>query len=292
MSQHSTLADWLIRRAARGAPVALSERLREEWQADLLTRSSKLSRLRFGFGCCWASVWIAREHAFASAPAAATATGNIAILREEPGLLSGRSTSLLMVILLHGVVFYALFLGLGSKFTKTLVPPALVPFVEDPRPRDPVPVPSTQPDIKRTPFDLAPPKIPIPSTATDDPPPAVDPQVDGPPAPPGFLNPTQPHISNRVQGGPGIGFPNADDFYPQSARRLEEQGNVIVQVCVDPNGRLTSAPTMVQGSGNTRLDGGALVLAKAGSGHYRATTEDGRPVNFCYSFRVVFTLKK
>jgi TonB family protein len=292
MSQHNTLADWLIRRAARGAPGALSERLQEEWQADLLTRSSNLSRLRFGFGCCWASLWIAREHAFASAPAAATATGNIAILREEPGLLSGRSTSFLLVILLHAVVFYALFLGLGSTITKTMTPPALVPTVEDPKPREPVPVPSAQPDIQRAVYDLPPPNVPIPPAATDDPPPVADSRIDAPPAPPNFANPTQPHISNRVQGGPGMGFPNADEFYPQAARRLEEQGNVIVQVCVDPKGRLTSEPTTVQSSGNARLDNGALILAKAGSGHYRATTEDGHAVGSCYSFRVVFALKK
>jgi len=292
MSQHNTLADWLIRRAARGAPVALSERLREEWQADLLTRSSNLSRLRFGFGCCWASLWIAREHAFASAPASATATGNIAILREEPGLLSGRPTSFLMVVLLHVVVFYALFLGLGPTFTKTMTPPALVPTVEDPKPREPVPVPTAQPDIQRPVYDLPPPTVTLPSAATDDPSQVVAPLIDSPPAPPTFSNPTPPHISDRVPGGPGIGFPNADDFYPQTARRLEEQGNVIVQVCVDPKGRLTSQPTTVQSSGNARLDGGALVLANAGSGHYRATTEDGHPVSSCYSFRVVFTLKK
>jgi TonB family protein len=292
MSQHNTLADWLIRRAARGARGALSERLQEEWQADLLTRSSSLSRLRFGFGCCWASLWIAREHAFVSAPAAATATGNIAILREEPGLLSGRPTSFLMVVLLHAVVFYALFLGLGPTFIKTITPPALVPTVEDPKPRDPVPIPSADPNISRITYDLPPPRIPVPSTAVDDPHAVAAPQVDVPPTPPTFLNPAQPPISNRVQGGPGAGFPNADDFYPQGARRLEEQGNVIVQVCVDPKGRLTSEPATVQSSGNPRLDGGALVLAKAGSGHYRATTEDGQPVRSCYSFRVVFTLKK
>jgi TonB family protein len=292
MSQHNTLADWLIRRAARGAPTALSERLQEEWQADLLTRSSNLSRLRFGFGCCWASLWIAREHAFAPAPAAATATGNIAILREEPGLLSGRPTSFLMVVLLHAVVFYALFLGLGPTFTKTMTPPPLVPTVEDPKPRAPVPVPTAPPDIRHTVFDLPPPRVPIPPTATDDPPLVRDSQTDSPPAPPTFSTPTPPHISDRVQGGPGTGFPNADDFYPQTARRLEEQGNVIVQVCVDPRGRLTSQPTTLQSSGNARLDDGALVLATAGSGHYRATTEDGHPVSSCYSFRVVFTLKK
>jgi TonB family protein len=189
------------------------------------------------------------------------------------------------------VVFYALFLGLGSKFTKTMAPQALVPTVEDPRPRDPVPVPSAHTDIRRSVYELPPPKVPLPTPAADAPP-AMDPQDDSPAATPAFFSPAQPHISNRVQGGPGMGFPNTDDFYPQAARRLEQQGNVIVQVCVDSRGRLTSEPTAMQSSGNARLDGGALVLAKAGSGHYRATTEDGHAVSSCYSFRVVFTLKK
>jgi hypothetical protein len=35
----------------------------------------------------------------------------------------------------------------------------------------------------------------------------------------------------------------------------------------------------------------ALKLAKAGSGHYLATTEDGRPVNSCYPFRIRFQIK-
>ncbi len=42
--------DWLIRRAARGAPVSLSERLEEEWLADLATRPATLSRLRLESG--------------------------------------------------------------------------------------------------------------------------------------------------------------------------------------------------------------------------------------------------
>jgi TonB family protein len=95
----------------------------------------------------------------------------------------------------------------------------------------------------------------------------------------------------RVQGGPGSGFPNPDDFYPSAARRLEEQGLAVVRVCVDANGRLTSDPTTIQGSGSDRLDAGALQLAKAGSGHYRASTEDGRPLNACFPLRVRFQLR-
>jgi TonB family protein len=95
----------------------------------------------------------------------------------------------------------------------------------------------------------------------------------------------------RVQGGPGIGFPNTDDYYPSIAKRMEEQGVTTVRVCVGVNGRLISDPTIAQTSGSLRLDDGALLLAKAGSGHYRAATEDGRAVNSCYSYRVRFALR-
>lgn len=52
----------------------------------------------------------------------------------------------------------------------------------------------------------------------------------------------------------------------------------------------TSDPTIVQTSGVAQLDQGALRLARAGSGHYRPSTENGRPVAACYAFRVRFRL--
>ncbi|HYM29333.1 MAG TPA: hypothetical protein VET66_14380 [Steroidobacteraceae bacterium] len=39
------------------------------------------------------------------------------------------------------------------------------------------------------------------------------------------------------------------------------------------------------------LDGGALALARAGSGHYRPATEDGRPVSACFPFRIRFEMR-
>jgi hypothetical protein len=61
---------------------------------------------------------------------------------------------------------------------------------------------------------------------------------------------------------------------------------------VDDKGRLTAVPTLAETSGSASLDEGALKLAKAGSGHYRATTEDGRPVSSCYQFRIRFNFKE
>jgi TonB family protein len=99
------------------------------------------------------------------------------------------------------------------------------------------------------------------------------------------------HLVARVAGGPGAGFPDTADFYPSVSIHLGEKGISTVQVCVDPRGRLTSDPITVQGSGSTRLDQGALRLARAASGHYRASTEDGQPVDSCYQFGVRFQLK-
>jgi TonB family protein len=114
------------------------------------------------------------------------------------------------------------------------------------------------------------------------------PQLDGPLQPP-----DQParHV-NRVSGGPGTGFPGTDKYYPEVSRSLGETGAATVQVCVDAGGRLMTDPTIVATSGSARLDSGALALAKAGSGHYRSTTEDGKPVSSCYPFRVRFTLAR
>jgi len=80
----------------------------------------------------------------------------------------------------------------------------------------------------------------------------------------------------RLPGGPGQGFPRTADYYPDAALRLGEQGSVSVQVCVAGNGRLTSDPAIAQSSGSARLDGGALALAKAGSGSL-PSRDRGRP---------------
>jgi len=100
------------------------------------------------------------------------------------------------------------------------------------------------------------------------------------------------HVVQQVAGGPGAGFPETADFYPSLSIHLGEQGISTVRVCVDTKGRLTSDPAIVNGSGSARLDAGALKLARAGSGHYRATTENGQSVISCYPFGIRFQLKQ
>ena len=104
--------------------------------------------------------------------------------------------------------------------------------------------------------------------------------VESPPPPPAV----------RRVGGPGPRFPATEDFYPEASRRAAEQETSTVRVCVDVAGKLTADPRIAQSSGIERLDEGALRLARAGSGYYRSTLENGQPIADCYPFRVHFIL--
>jgi protein TonB len=299
---HEKTARWLIHQAARSAPISLAERLHEEWLADLATRRSAASRLRFALGCCWATRVIALEHAaaapLATAPLSAKRGGarlSFLQLTPETRFLSRRSLALLVVVCLHVAVFYALLSGLAVRFTKIIPPTTQARLIEEPRPREVVtPLPPPPPPHLTT--DKLPlPTMDLPPFDPDPKPTRVDPATLDE-APPMLREPSQSppaatHFVNRTPGGPGSGFPNADDYYPLLARQLEEQGIGTVHVCIDARGRLSGEPSIVTSTGSKRLDAGALQLAQAGSGHYRPTLEDGRAVNSCYDFRVRFQLK-
>ncbi len=280
------LAQRLLQRAAHRAPPELAERLEEEWLADLAARRTPLARLRLALGCAWAASIIAREHGTRVA-AAAAARGPKALAAYAPPdstFFSRRSAAAIAILALHVVLIYLLTVGIVHQHAESPPPVIKAGFIDEGHPPTPPP-PLADPQLRRVVrddfaiFDHLPRiqagegaiTVPVPH----DPMPAAA-------APAGI---------QRVLGGPGRGFPNTSDFYPDAEIRLGVQGSVAVQVCVGADGRLTGAPpTIAQPSGSTRLDGAALALAKAGSGHYRPTTEDGRPVGSCFPLRVRFVL--
>jgi len=283
-----------VRRAARCAPPLLAERLEEEWLADLLLREGKLSRVGFAFGCWWAAHAITRDYVPARAAVSAGATGErgaaVVDARYDWPFLSRRTIVLLLILALHVLLIYCLANGLARRIVAEIVQPIHLALIE-PQPHD------------------VPPRLPLPTLRL---PTLVHPRIEVPPvdmrvvaaADPGTIDlppiapPRQPAQQrttapvNRVLGGPGADFPNTDDYYPSTSRRLDEAGASLVQVCVDGRGRLTSSPEILQSSGSARLDAGAIRLAKAGSGHYRPTTEDGRAIASCYAFRIRFKLRQ
>jgi TonB family protein len=276
------LAHWLIGRAAQRAPDSLSQRLEEEWLAHMQSRPSSLSRLTFALGCCWATKVIAREHGLAVVASATPAVAGRLTVPYFRGVYVRHSTAWLLVAALHFAVFYALIAGLRNTAV-TVEPRFQVSEVPAQHTREqitpPPPVTTKFKDLVIAPPEFLPPGYESGEQIYARP---VDPTV--PPLVP-------PRAVSRVPGGPGSGFPDTDDYYPPAAKRLEEQGIATVRVCVDAHGRLSSAPTLLQSAGSARLDEGALQLARAGSGHYRASTDDGRPVDSCYGFRIRFQLK-
>jgi TonB family protein len=282
----------LIRRAARSAPAELVERLEEEWLADLASRRSALARLRLAAGCLWATQVIAHDFVLsgATASAATAQRSGIVALGSHGAPFSRRTTILLLIIGLHVAMIYAFASGFYAHIIPAVTHPTVVRFLpptpqtrNEPPPRiqrdrasDRIVVPPVYPagDVR---FD---PQDPTPVTETGGTG-TIDPQ---PPL-------THPLVK-RISGGPGAGFPETDDYYPASAIRQRQEGAAVVQVCVNERGNLRSDPTLMTSSGFALLDEGALKLAKAGSGHYRASTEGGQPVSDCFAYRVHYKLKQ
>ena len=283
LRQIDRMASSLIRHAAHHTPPPLQERLEEEWLAEMAGRAGRIARLRLALGCCWAASVIAHECAVSSVAATpASSSTAAAYVAHGPGFLSPRSAALILIACLHLALIYFLAIGLGNRTVAALPPSIVATFQDEIRTRQPPPPPPSVP-LAHPPIDVVEPVFDL-SLPRDGPP--VQGVVDRPKEPPTAPTPKV----DRIVGGPAKGFPATADYYPDASRRLGEQGATAVQVCVDPRGRLTSEPTITQSSGSARLDGSALSLARAGSGHYRPTTEDGRAVSSCFPFRIRFEL--
>jgi TonB family protein len=211
-----------------------------------------------------------------------------AYAQQDYSLFSRRTLAFLLIVGLHGILIFALANGLTHGMISVIPQRLQGTFLVEPKTRD-VPLPPLrQPTLAPRTFEFQDPGVKV-NFPPDDPRTIQDaiPLLEGGGAPP----PSPPRAVNRVLGGPGRAFPNTNDFYPPEAIRGREKGVATVRSCVDDKGRLTAAPTLAQTSGSASLDAGALKLAKAGSGHYRATTEDGHPVNSCYEFRIRFDFR-
>jgi TonB family protein len=279
----------LIQRAARNAPPSLSERLEEEWLADLAERRGPVSRLRLAIGCCWATRVLTYDHSATGVPAASSATGNkimAAYAQHDSAFSSRRTTAVLLIVCLHAALIYFLATGLVHTVAAVIPPVIHGGVTTEVLPHD-KPPPPPQPKLASTSVEIPAPdfRVDVPADSNTIP----DVFIEQPPRL--TSGPSLPIAVSRVPGGPGKGFPNTGDYYPHASIRIGEKGVAAVRVCVDRSGRLSANPTIAQSSGSARLDEGALRLAKAGSGHYRATTEDGRPVNSCFPFLIRFAFR-
>jgi periplasmic protein TonB len=178
---------------------------------------------------------------------------------------SGRSgTGLAITIGLHiGVAALAL-AGLGViKAPKSAPPPIITTNIPEPLSKSPATI---EPRTTEQPVsvDIAPPIIELteyPNPTTE--PPIVvgtsDPGLTGTPTtidrPPALGPTTGARFDKRYAGA-------AQPPYPPAARRLGEEGTVVVHVRIGRDGRVL-ASTLAQSSGSPRLDAAALAHALA-----------------------------
>jgi TonB family protein len=274
----------LIRYAAGRMPPGLAERLEEEWLADLAVQHGALSRMRFALGCCWAKEVIGHEPHLYGARLSAAGHGKVDVTAALfPSPLPRRAAVFLFIVLFHFAAALALIYAIKVRELPMPQLPMTGHVYLEPKtaiPPPPLPRPQFDHDTYRIPE--LPPLGPLPTGSAD------SFQLV---AQPTSSLATEASAPVRVSGGIGKGFPDTADFYPPSAIRLGEAGRTAVSVCVDDRGQLTTDPKIAVSSGNPRLDGGALALARAGSGHYRSTTENGRAISACFQIGVRFTLK-
>jgi len=209
----------------------------------------------------------------------------MAALVQDSGLLTKRGAVLVAIIGLHVFILYALATGLARRAIEVLAPPIQTQIVEEVK-KEEAPPPPPPPQFERPPVEIPPPDVTINMPVEENTTAIRVTQTVARAAPVAVAAPTR-----RTGLALGKGFPNSEDYYPEASKRLEEQGVVVVHVCVGPDGKLTEEPTVAKSSGSNRLDGGALKLAKAGSGRYVAATEDGKGIVACATVPIKFQLR-
>jgi periplasmic protein TonB len=198
--------------------------------------------------------------------------------------MTRRGVVLLAIIGLHIFIAWALATGLARRALEVIAPPIQTDIVEEVKTQK-EPPPPPPPEFQKPPVEVPPPDVtidmPVEAPATT----AITAvaATPHPPAPP-------VHVGTHKAPTVGKGFPNSEDYYPAASKRLNEEGAPTVHVCVGANSKLTAAPTIAQSSGSPRLDEGALNLAKAG--RYVAGSDDGKPIDACFDFRIKFQMTK
>jgi periplasmic protein TonB len=172
-----------------------------------------------------------------------------------------RGGFLVALVLFHIVLFWALKSGLAVKLIESITEPIKVDIVNEVK-KDEPPPPPPPPKMELPPVEVPPPVIDI-TIAPDAPPSNAISNVTDKPQPPAPPPPPPPRqvVRTALKLNPKSSQPSVDDYYPETSRRLEEEGVAKIKVCVDTKGRVKTAE-VEEGSGFTRLDEAGMKVAK------------------------------
>lgn len=197
-----------------------------------------------------------------------------------------RTLVFILIVLLHVAMGWALNSGLSHRVVQAVLGPIETRMIEEaPQVEEPPPPPPPK-------IETPPPFVPPPEVAIDipmDTPPAtaitqtttVKPAAQPPIAPKAPAKPSTPPRADPRR-------PPTKPDYPASSRRAGEEGTVVLELYILPNGRVGEARVQ-KSSGYPRLDEAAVREAKR-SWRFIPGTENGEPVAMWHATKVTFNL--
>lgn len=194
-----------------------------------------------------------------------------------------------MVIVLHGLLFWAINSGLANKFVKIVKGPVEAVLLEDAKPDTPPPPPPPPPkNAPPPPPDYVPQvEVQVNTTASANAIAAVSnkPQPEAPPSPLPVVAAQPAPVVRTLAVISASGCEKPD--YPSASRRLEEEGTVTLKFLVGVDGKVKES-AVEKSSGFKRLDEAARQgLSKC---QFKPGTENGHPVegwaNMKYTWRL------
>lgn len=198
-------------------------------------------------------------------------------------------------VLLHGGLALLYLLWVQETLSTTLTPPADIAITwaaPTPQPVTPPPPPEPPPP----PRQKVTPRTPVPSTsrpvapptvsaasavempsAAPEPPQATTPAPAPTVAPPAPPEPARPAASTAAADWNQFlqAYMRKHKTYPMSARRMRQQGTVVVEASFSDSGEVLLC-TIASGSGFTSLDQAALALVQSAAAATRTTIQPGK----------------
>ncbi|MCB1596639.1 MAG: energy transducer TonB [Gammaproteobacteria bacterium] len=199
------------------------------------------------------------------------------------GRSAGRTAILIGIVAFHVMLVVAINSSLSTVILDRLPPLIKAEIIEEiVKDEEPPPPPPT---VETPPPYVPPPDIVIDLPTTTKGPTTALVVTDKP-------RPVAPPPSPVVKKAPEIDPRYKRRFqpdYPPTSRRLGEEGSVIVQVLVDPEGKVSDGKIQTS-SGFPRLDEAALKHALR-AWRFTPGTEDGKPVSVWHSVKVTFRIE-
>jgi len=203
------------------------------------------------------------------------------------------------VVVLHGLLFWAINSGLARKFVKVIKGPVEAVLLEETKPDIPPPPPPPPPPKNLPPpppsyvppVDIqvaTPPPVNAIAAVSNTPQPVAPPsplpvQMTAPPAPPA------PPPAPPVQTAAVISASSCEKpEYPSASKRLEEEGTVQLKFLVGADGKVLES-AVEKSSGFRRLDEAARAgLSKC---QFKPATVDGKPQQSWASMKYTWRLE-